>query len=535
MSTVTCMLVTSGTASIDSLRSDASAASDDRGPDHQHHAAAAHREFDDARRASSQELALEQERAVGDDLSPSARPRAISTRSPPDAPSSTVRRSNARRRRRTNTTVLPSTVLDGAARHRQHLGRAACAIADEARRDELARRSSPLRVVDLDAHACAVRVPVVDDRHRCRRRGREDLAGAATRCATSTAGRRARASGPSRRGRVHPQVRQSATLKASVARSTACPSVTVALDDRAVDAARASARARRGRRWSTSSMSAWRRSRAPAAARRAARTPACSVTALRLGQLALARRTRCAASASSRLARAGWPRRPRARPRRDQLGARLADLGALDLGEHLAALHPIADAGGEARHAPRDQRTDEREVILVVGDGADELDVARQPHQRRRRGRRTGFLAAPLGAAPAARRCRPPEPPPAGLPARLAAGTCGATDAGTPAQPAKASPRQRRPPARPRVPSQRAVMASPCARSSSIVACQRMPSVSDLVTARLARLARNLDAPGTGRTSRLPALGQQLASRVGGGHDSRRCMRACSLRACTSR
>ena len=276
---------------------------------------------------SSQELALEQERAVGGDRS--------RRRSGPCAPRLCRRpRCPARRCAArspapvwTNTTVLPSTLLDRAARHRQHLAaRLAVRVADHARGDELAGAQRALRVVELDAHLGRAG-RLVDDRHDEGDAAAEHLARAAPRCASRPPGRRARAPGPSRTGRASThRCDRSAILNASVARSTAWPSVTLRSMTVPSIGAR-TAPARRARRaCSDASMSASVR---PIARSRsvAARTPACSVTALRLAPARARAPTRCCFSARSVSRRRLASPPPRPRLGRQVGRARLADLG----------------------------------------------------------------------------------------------------------------------------------------------------------------------------------------------------------------
>ena len=57
--------------------------------------------------------------------------------------------------------------------------------------------------------------------------------------------------------------------------------------------------------------------------------------------------------------------------RRDQVGLRLHDFGAVDLEQRIAGFDHIADLGDHPRHAPRKRRRHERAGIFVEGDLAD--------------------------------------------------------------------------------------------------------------------------------------------------------------------
>ena len=159
VSTETCVLVTSGTASIDSLRAASHGRHRDQRPDDQHDAAAADRQlYDPFEHALPQQLALEQERSRHRDLLAFLAARnGPRSRSPPDIPGSTARFSKPSLFR-TNTIGVPSTrwtaplgtVNTGSTR--------VLAVADDARGDELVEPELALCVFSNSTRTWAVRV-----------------------------------------------------------------------------------------------------------------------------------------------------------------------------------------------------------------------------------------------------------------------------------------------------------------------------------------------------------------------------------------
>ena len=98
-------------------------------------------------------------------------------------------------------------------------------------------------------------------------------------------------------------------------------------------------------------------------------------------------------------------RRLGVRARREHRGLRLAEVGALELGERVARLHRVAGKLEDPAHAPGDARADGGDALGIERDRAGDVDDGREP--ARSAARRTRASSAPRTRASSGSTCRP--------------------------------------------------------------------------------------------------------------------------------